>query len=121
MRRRVVEKGIPEARALLFPNWADIEFVRPIPRDNKVRQRFGAGPDDVLVLYAGNMGEKQGLALMLDAANQLRKREEIKFAMVGTGAARERLRRAARQRKVDNLQFFPVQPLKQLPLMLAAG
>ena len=93
MRRRIVKKGISEDHVYLFPNWADTEFVRPLKRDDEIRREFGTGPDDVLVLHAGNMGEKQGLELILDAAEQLRERSEIKFAIVGAGAARERLQR----------------------------
>jgi colanic acid biosynthesis glycosyl transferase WcaI len=121
MRRRIVKKGISEDRVYLFPNWADTEFVRPLKRDDEIRREFGAGPDDVLVLHAGNMGEKQGLELILEAAEQLRERSEIKFAMVGAGAARERLQQIAGKRRLDNLRFYPIQPLERLPLMLAAG
>jgi len=121
MRLRVVEKGIPGGRSRVFPNWSDIEFVRPMPRDNELRREFGAGPEDVLVLYAGNMGKKQGLDLVLDAAERLRGREEIKFAMVGAGAARNRLKRTAEERGLGNMRFFPLQPLERLPVMLAAG
>ena len=121
MQRRIVEKGIPEDRVCLFPNWADTEFVRPLLPDRGIRREFGAGPDDVLVLYAGNMGEKQGLELVLDVAARLRGRTSIKFAMVGGGAAWQKLQRAAEKRKLANLRFFPVQSLERLPLMLAAG
>ena len=74
-----------------------------------------------MVLYAGNIGEKQGLDLVLEAADRLRTRAEIKFAMVGTGAARARLEQVAKRRGLENLRFLPVQPLERLPLMLAAG
>lgn len=121
MRRRIVEKGIPEERTWLFPNWSDIHFVRPMSPNNEVRRQFGAGPNDVLVLYAGNMGEKQGLDLVLDAADQLKERDRIKFAMVGAGAAKDILRRTAEKRGLDKVRFFPLQPLEGLPAMLAAG
>src|SRR5215217_7379206 len=121
MRRRIVEKGVPEDRVCLFPNWADMDFVRPLRHDDEVRREFGAGPDDVLVLYAGNMGEKQGLELVLDAADRLRERPEIRFAMVGAGVAKERLEQAARQRGLHNVRFFPIQAVGRIPLMLAAG
>jgi colanic acid biosynthesis glycosyl transferase WcaI len=121
MRRRIIKKGIPEERTWLFPNWSNIGTVRPTSHDNPVRREFGAGPEDVLVLYAGNMGEKQGLDLVLDAAERLRGRPEIKFAMVGAGAAKERLERAAGELGLDNVRFFPLQPLEKLPVVLAAG
>ena len=121
MRGRVVKKGVPEERTWLLPNWSDLGFVRPLRRDASLRRRFGAGPDDVLVLYTGNMGEKQGLDLVLDAADLLQGWPGIKFAMVGDGVTRERLERAASVRGLGNLRFFPVQPLELLPTMLASG
>lgn len=121
MRRRVVDKGVAKDRVRLVPNWANMETVRPMRQDNEVRREFAVGPDDVLAIYAGNMGEKQGLDLVLDAAERLRERKEIKFAMVGAGAARERLERVAKERGLDNLSFFPIQSLERLSLMLAAG
>jgi colanic acid biosynthesis glycosyl transferase WcaI len=92
-----------------------------MPRENGLREEFGARLEDLLVLYAGNMGEKQGLELVLDAADRLRKRTEIKFAMVGAGTARERLERTANERGLKNVRFFPLQPSERLPMMLAAG
>lgn len=121
MRYKILEKGISADRTRLFPNWSDIEFVRPLPQDDAVRQEFGAGPNDVLVLHAGNMGEKQSLELVLDAAEQLKDRTEIKFALVGAGAARAKLEEIAEQRRLTNVRFFPVQPLERLPALLAAG
>ena len=102
MRWRIVEKGVPGDRVSMLPNWADTAFVRPSQHDNEVRREFGAGPDDVVVLYAGNMGEKQGLELVLDAADRLRERVKIRFAMVGAGAAQERLKRIAEERRLHN-------------------
>lgn len=121
MRRRIVGKGVPEKRTWLSPDWSDIEFVRPMPRDNEAREEFGAGPEDTLVMHAGNMGEKQGLELALDAAERLLDREEIKFVMVGDGVMRERLEMKAKERRLKNIRFFPIQPLERLPLMLAAA
>ncbi len=121
MRKRVINKGVPENRTWLSPDWSDVEFVRPMPRDNEVRRKFGAGPEDVLVMHAGNMGEKQGLELMLDAAEKLRGRGEIKFVLAGGGAVRHKLEEYAEERRLSNVRFFPVQPLERLPLMLAAG
>jgi colanic acid biosynthesis glycosyl transferase WcaI len=121
MRRRVVAKGVSEERTRVVPNWANLESVRPMQRENEVRQEFGAGLEDVLIMYAGNMGEKQGLEVVLDAADLLRGRIDVKFALIGDGAARERLERAAEERGLENVRFFPVQPLERLPFVLAAG
>jgi len=121
MRLRAVEKGVPEERTRLLPNWADLEAVRSMPPDAAVREELGASPEDVLVLYAGNMGEKQGLELVLEAADRLRGRRRVRFALAGAGAARERLERSARERGLRNVSFLGVQPEERLPALLAAG
>jgi colanic acid biosynthesis glycosyl transferase WcaI len=121
MMQRLSDKGVPGDDSWLFPNWADTDLVQPLAQDNEVRRELGATSEQVLVLYAGNMGEKQGLELILDAADQLKKRAKIRFAIVGGGPARKKLERAARQQKLHNVRFLPVQPLERLPLMLAAA
>lgn len=121
MRARIIAKGARQQRVLLLPNWADIDAVRPAPRENAFRGSLGANADDMLVVYAGNMGEKQGLEVVLEAAAHLRDERRIRFLMIGDGAARHRLEKQAEAADLSNLRFMPVQPLECLPEMLAAG
>ncbi|MHB8210569.1 MAG: WcaI family glycosyltransferase [Acidithiobacillus sp.] len=121
MRQRVIEKGVPPERAWLFPNWADIEAVRPSPRENDFRKEFDIDPETVLVLYAGGMGEKQGLELVLEAARRCADEPRLQFLMAGAGGARPRLERQAAAMGLRNLRFVPVQPVERLSEMLAAG
>ncbi|QQD71804.1 WcaI family glycosyltransferase [Acidithiobacillus ferrivorans] len=121
MRQRVIEKGTQPERAWLFPNWADIEAVRPGPRENDFRKEFGIDPETVLILYAGGMGEKQGLELVLEAARLCADEPRLQFLMAGAGGARLRLERQAATMGLQNLRFVPVQPVERLAEMLAAG
>jgi len=121
MRQRVIEKGAPAERAWLFPNWADIEAVRPGPRENGFRKEFDIDPETVLVLYAGGMGEKQGLEVVLEAARRCADEPHLQFLMAGAGGAQPRLERQAAAMGLQNLRFVPVQPVERLSEMLAAG
>lgn len=122
MRQRMIEKGAAPECAWLFPNWADIEVVRPGPRENAFRKEFGIAPETVLVLYAGNMGEKQGLEVVLEAAQRCADDDKrLQFLMVGTGGARLRLEEKAAVMGLRNVRFLPVQPVERLSEMLAAG
>lgn len=121
MRRWTVKKGVSAAKTTVFPNWTDARFARPVESDAVVRREFGAGPGETLVMYAGNMGEKQGLDVVLDAAERLGGREDIRFALIGEGAVRERLERSAAERELENVRFYPLQPSERLPEVLAAG
>jgi colanic acid biosynthesis glycosyl transferase WcaI len=121
MRARIVAKGTPQDRTWLFPNWADISAIRPGPRDNAFRRALGLADETMVVLYAGNMGEKQGLDSVLDTAVACRDDSRLLFVMVGAGGARPRLERRAAELDLPNLRFLPLQPLEALGDMLAAG
>lgn len=121
MRRRIVGKGVPEDQTWLFPNWSDLSFIRPAPADNSFRQSLGFGANDLVVMYAGNMGEKQGLELVIDAAYHFRDDHRVRFVLIGAGAARARLERMVVEKRLPNMIFRPVQPLERLPEVLAAA
>jgi colanic acid biosynthesis glycosyl transferase WcaI len=63
-----------------------------------------------LVVHAGNMGIKQGLDVMLEAAALSKDHVDIAYLMVGDGAEAGRLKAQAEARRLTNLSFFPLQP-----------
>lgn len=121
MRRRIIAKGVPKERTWLLPNWSDITFIRPMPRINAFREELRIGEDQLLIMYAGNMGEKQGLELVLQAADHLRHHRHLRFVLVGAGVARQRLEQMVAEMKLTNVIFLSVQPMERLPEMLAAA
>lgn len=121
MRKRITSKGVREDRTLHFPNWADVKGIQPGERDNTFRKSLHIGAGKCVVLYAGNMGEKQGLEIVLQAAKELQARKDIVFLMVGGGAAKTTLEQLSKSLELDNVRFLPVQPAERLPGMLAAG
>lgn len=121
MGRRAIEKGAASQRTWLVPNWADIRAIAPAPRDNAVRRELGFDAGQRLVLYAGGMGAKQGLEVVLQAAALLRDHPHIQFVMVGAGGDRPQLEALARELALTNLRFLPVQPEARMNALLAAG
>lgn len=120
MRQRILLKGLPPERVGVFPNWADTEHIQP-SSGRAVRQELGVKDAAVLVLYSGNLGEKQGLGLVLDAAQALIDDPRSVFALVGNGAARAGLEREAASRGLHNVRFHDLVPRERLPELLAAG
>jgi colanic acid biosynthesis glycosyl transferase WcaI len=120
MRRRIVDKGIPEEHVALLPDWVDQDRYRPLPRQNAFRERHGLG-NRFLALHAGNMGVKQGLETMLLAAERLVDLQGAEFYLVGDGAARPELIREAERMELPNLRILPLQPAGEVPEMMAAA
>lgn len=112
---RLQAKGVPPQRAIEFPNWVDVTMISPKPfgrLDNPVRQKLTLADDAVVVLYAGNMGQKQGIEVVLDAARRLQNHPRLRFVLAGAGAALEHLKQQAKE--LDNVQWLPLQPLELL-------
>jgi colanic acid biosynthesis glycosyl transferase WcaI len=120
MAARIRDKGVAAERVHLLPNWADLEDIKPGERRNLLRRELGL-KDEIMVLYAGNMGEKQGLEVILDAAAITRYNQNIRYVFVGEGAARKRLMDRAQGLGLETVSFFPLQSRDRFPLLLNAA
>src|SRR6266487_797947 len=102
------KKGVAEERSYLFSNWVDMNSIFPLPDSRSVlRTLFDLPEDKIIVLYSGNMGNKQGLEIVVDAARELQPATQILFVLCGEGAAREGLEQAAHD--LPNVKFLPLQ------------
>lgn len=118
---KIQEKGVPEANCLLLPNWVDEHQIQPLGPTESLRREFGLLPTDKVVLYAGSLGEKQGLELILEVANQFRSDPSVKFLLVGSGGAKDKLMAQASTEQLPNVLFFPLQPYHRLSALLATA
>lgn len=121
MCRRAIAKGAHPDRTWLLPNWADVRGLLPGPTDNAFRRALNLPPDSFLAVYAGAMGAKQGLDLVIDAAIRLRDDPRFQFLMVGAGPEWKRLKDRADREGLTSITFLPVQPLEQLGDLLRAA
>jgi colanic acid biosynthesis glycosyl transferase WcaI len=103
-------KGAPGERLMLFPNWVDTDRIRPLAAPVALRREFGIDDERCVVLYSGNMGRKQGLESVIEAARLLAGESERPpfFVLAGGGATRASLERAAGA--LPNVLFLPLQP-----------
>jgi colanic acid biosynthesis glycosyl transferase WcaI len=112
MMERLWLKGVPPSRSLLFPNWIDTDLIQPLQQESELRKEWGIVQDQFIVLYSGNMGRKQGLEVLVDAARVLQDEREILFILCGDGAERKAL--AAKAKDLSNVRFFSLQPIERL-------
>ncbi|MDP9003857.1 MAG: glycosyltransferase, partial [Verrucomicrobiota bacterium] len=61
-------KGVPESKLVYFPNAIALKDGGPAPARGEFRSRHGFEPEEFLAIYAGNLGVKQGLDVLLETA-----------------------------------------------------
>ncbi len=120
MAEELMARGVPEKKLSVVANWADEHAFRPASPSQRLAKSLGIEARHV-VMYAGNMGELQGLEVLVDAAALLRDRTEIQFALVGDGVARSRLQDRVRALGLDNVVFVDPQPFDRMSEVLALG
>ncbi|MEX5686814.1 glycosyltransferase WbuB [Pseudomonas silesiensis] len=121
MLQRAEQKGVDKEQLRFFPNWSETARFQDVPRNAELLRRLGVDPAKRVLLYSGNIGEKQGLECVIDAAEQLTERTELVFLVVGEGAGKARLLDMCLQRGLSNVIFAPLQPYEDLPALLASA
>ena len=120
MLRAVKERTAHPDRAVLIPNFADTDRIRPFDGQNTFVKEFGL-ENAFVVSYAGNMGKPQQLDTLVRAAASLRGDADLRFLFVGSGTEKANLMRLARQLSAANVSFIPYQPYSRMSEIYAAS
>lgn len=121
-KNNLLNKGFADpAKIALLPNWVDMEKVGTIADPGVFRSENGYSENDFLIIYAGNIGNKQGLETLVESAKLMESRPEIKFIIVGEGARKERLWRLSYSYSLKNIRFLPLQKDYKFYSMLSAA
>jgi colanic acid biosynthesis glycosyl transferase WcaI len=115
---RVRSMGIANERIHVIPNWTHI--APPTGDRQRVRARLGWDADEIVMLHAGNMGLKQGLDVVVDAARRAgRLGERLRFVLMGDGNQRAHLEHIGAG--LPNLAVVPPVPGDGFPDVLNAA
>ncbi|MBO3461177.1 WcaI family glycosyltransferase [Aetokthonos hydrillicola Thurmond2011] len=114
-------KKVAASKIVQIPNWVDVNFIRPLAKENNAFRTAHNLNGKFVVLYSGNIALTQGLETVVKAASLLRDIPDIKFVIVGEAKGLERLQAKCQQSNADNVLLLPFQPREHLPEMLAAA
>jgi colanic acid biosynthesis glycosyl transferase WcaI len=122
----LVARGYPADRTRVIRSPIDVERIRPVPFNPDHRRRLGIPADAFVVLSAGSMGLKQGLANVVEAARRQRDRgdrgRQICWVLVGDGETRADLEHAVSSQALgERVRVLPFQPEEQMSDMFAAA
>lgn len=121
MLRAYASKGVGAERTALFPNWIN-EAVSGASVDRQTaRSRFCAAnsldPERPIAVYSGNLGEKQGLSVILDAA-LTPGGAGIQWVIAGDGAGKPAIEARKARDGLANVYLLPLQPADRFDEML---
>ncbi len=102
----LVSLGVPEDRLVVVPNGVDTERFQPRQRDVELASSLGVG-DRTVIGYVGGLVEYEGLDLLLEAADEMRRRrDDFVVLVVGDGRSLPGLKAIVADRGLGDLVVF---------------
>lgn len=118
VRPALLERGVPAAKLHYVPMWADEDVFHPA--GDHLRDRFNLRDDNVVLLYAGALGEAQGLDGLIEACAMI---DDPRFValIAGSGVAETGLRAKAEALGASNVHFIGRLPQGQMTQLMATA
>jgi len=121
MKSLLISRGVPEEKVSTVHNWA-AESSRPAEGSReRVRREWGCTERDIVVMYAGNHGEAQGLGAWIKGIRRVHDLIDLRFIFMGDGSQKELLRREAADLPTGTIQFLDAVHPDQVGCLLAAA
>jgi colanic acid biosynthesis glycosyl transferase WcaI len=119
MCERLAAKGIPAGRIALIRNWVDTAAIHRDGDGEGFRSRHGVPSDAFVAMYAGHIGPKQAIEVLVAAARFCRRERAMRFIIAGDGPLKAPLMAASAD--LRNVLWLPLQPEHELCAMLNAA
>lgn len=115
MKDALVSRGVPHYKLDVIYNWVDESVFRRPPHTKQ-------DADDFEIMYAGNLGDVQGLETAIEAMALLPPASRIRLRLVGRGVAQTRLRSLSERLGVqDRVRFEPSRAPQDMPGLMATA
>lgn len=112
-------RGVSPENIELIYNGIDPKLFHPRPRNDALLEQYGF-ENLFTVAYVGTLGLAHGLTLLIDAAERLRDRSELRFVLIGDGADRDKLEADIAARGLTNVTMIGLQPRETMPDWIAS-
>jgi colanic acid biosynthesis glycosyl transferase WcaI len=109
-----LKKGIDKNKISIIENGIETDIFRPLKVKDETIKKIGSH-EKFVVSYIGTHGFAHGLEVILESANILKDKKEIKFLLVGEGARKINLKEKAKDMNIKNVEFLDFQPKELIP------
>ena len=114
----LMQKGVEREKILEMRNWANHAEAMDRADPDHFRREWGLEGKTV-ALYSGNIANKQGLDVVIEAARQMATRQDVIFVISGEGPNRAKLEALASG--LPNILFRDLQPEERIGDLLKLG
>ncbi len=115
---------IPREKILVMPNWIDVERFEEEPDKRELRKELDLPADKKIILFAHRLSLRKGSRMILPVARDLLSvRNDIFFAVVGTGPDEEKLRSRSQGTEAlrHTVRLFGAVPNREIQKYFAAS
>lgn len=121
MKIKVVEQGAKAENVHVVPAWYDVSTAREIPlEENRFIKKYKIPTNKFVVGFAGTVGYVFNYKTVLELAKRLKPYKEIVIEIVGDGNTKDDFINEAKQLNLDNIWFYPLQPVELVPDVYSA-
>jgi colanic acid biosynthesis glycosyl transferase WcaI len=118
---KLTARSIAPEKLKLIPLWGDTERIYPIEGATEFRKANHFTEEQFLVMYTGNIGKKQDLMNLVQAAELSKDITGLMWVLVGQGEERSAIEDAISRRQLKNIALLPFQPAEGLAEMYSAA
>lgn len=121
-KKNIVEKGVPEDKIAVVPNWIDTDAVMPVDKkDNRLYSELKIDKNKFTVVYAGNFGASQGAGIVVKSAELLKEQENIQFVVFGAGSEYADVKEYVKNKCLKNIKTFDLLPAERVSEVYSLG
>lgn len=114
-----VTRLAPNKDILFLPNAAERSVFESLEAAEPLPESLGFMKNGFNVVFAGNIGNNQSIETIVEAAELLKGRTDIRIVMVGSGSRSEYLKEEVEKRGLTNLVIAGRYPSKVMPALFA--
>ena len=111
-------RGVASEKLHYVPMWADEDVFRPSALD--LRSRLGLTNENIVLLYAGALGEAQGLHSLVEACAHVKDPRFVAL-IAGSGTAEASLRSRTEQLGAAHVRFIGRVPQQDMTSLMATA
>ena len=122
MKKTIIKEGAKAEKVRIVYPWYDDKTAREVPiEENRFIKKFNIPQDKFYVQFAGTIGYVFDCTAVIELAKRLQREKDIVIQIVGDGNVKERFVNQVKEAGLQNIEFYPLQPVDLVPDVYSAG